>query len=87
MTQPWSDVDVAQPGTPEAAARLCLAQARERPDVPIVDEQHRGQHRMAERLVARCRDDLRHVHGVGWHWCAVHVRAHDPGDPRRRWAA
>jgi putative DNA primase/helicase len=31
------------------------------------DEQHRGQLRLAERLVDRERLGLRHVHGVGWH--------------------
>lgn len=30
-------------------------------------EQHRGQLRMAERLVVRHSGDLRHVHGIGWH--------------------
>lgn len=28
---------------------------------------HRGQLRLAERIVTRHRDSLRHVHGVGWH--------------------
>jgi len=30
-------------------------------------EQHRGQLRMAERLVRAHGDRLRHVHGIGWH--------------------
>lgn len=33
----------------------------------IRGEQHSGQLRMAERLVKRAEDSLRHVHGVGWH--------------------
>lgn len=43
-------------------------------EVPLRDaptdaapEQHRGQLRLAERMVARSREELRHVHGVGWH--------------------
>ncbi len=31
------------------------------------DERHRGQLRIAERLVDRHRDRLRFVHGIGWH--------------------
>lgn len=31
-------------------------------------EQHRGQLRMAERIVAQHGDDLRYVHGAGWHY-------------------
>ncbi len=33
----------------------------------VEDEQHRGQLRLAERLVLRHQHRLRHVHGVGWH--------------------
>lgn len=34
---------------------------------PRKEETHRGQLRMAERLVDEHRDALRHVHGIGWH--------------------
>lgn len=35
-------------------------------DVGTPLEQHRGQLRMAERVVSTYREQLRHVHGVGW---------------------
>lgn len=33
----------------------------------VLDEQHRGQLRMAERLVERASQSLRYVHGIGWY--------------------
>lgn len=39
-------------------------------DLTVVEgtgEQHRGQLRMAERIVRSQRGKLRHVHGIGWH--------------------
>ncbi|MCU1591675.1 MAG: phage/plasmid primase family C-domain protein [Frankiales bacterium] len=55
-------------GDPERAARLRAIRAAEPPPTtPTTGEQHRGQLRLAERLVHREADGLRYVHGVGWH--------------------
>jgi len=50
--------------------------------IPV--ETHRGQLRMAERLVVRHHDLLRHVHGLGWHrWDNTRWRLDLDGGARR----
>ncbi len=47
-------------------------------------EQHSGQLRMAHRLVARYRDRLRYVYGIGWHeWDGVRWKRDDSGAATR----
>lgn len=55
--------------TPDEAPHADRETERPLREVPTdtAPEQHRGQLRMAERMVSRCREELRHVHGVGWH--------------------
>ncbi|MGW4476827.1 DNA primase family protein [Nonomuraea sp. NPDC004354] len=47
--------------------------------VPLpINEQHRGQLRMAERFTRQHADQLRHVHGIGWHrWTGDHWEQDD----------
>lgn len=53
-------------------------------DVDPAGELHRGQLRMALRLVHAYADDLRFVHGVGWHvWTGTRWREDDRGQARR----
>ncbi|MFF4839273.1 phage/plasmid primase, P4 family [Streptomyces collinus] len=52
----WFDDEVTTPPKPK----------RKKPSAPITTE-HRGQLRMAERFVAEHSDNLRFVHGIGWH--------------------
>lgn len=47
-------------------------------------EQHSGQVRMAYRIAARFRDELLHVHGLGWHYFDGARWALDEGDARAR---
>lgn len=43
----------------------------------VLPERHRGQLRMAERLVRAQRSQLRHCHGIGWHTWDGHRWAYD----------
>jgi putative DNA primase/helicase len=53
--------------------------------IVLTAEQHRGQLRMAERLVRREARGLRHVHGVGWHvWDGTRWALDRDGEARRR---
>jgi len=49
-----------------------------------VDELHGGQARMAYRLAASYKNELLHVHGIGWlSWDGTRWSADDPGAPKR----
>jgi putative DNA primase/helicase len=48
-------------------------------------EQHRGHLRMAERVIREQGNDLRHVHGIGWHvWDGSRWAEDEDDEPTRR---
>jgi len=60
---------------------LCIVSGTEDKSV---DELHGGQARMAYRLAASYKDELLHVHGIGWlSWDGTRWSADYPGAPKR----